>query len=296
MKNSSVLFLLSLAVACPALGVPASGFAQVEKPKPPAIVFVNRIKPAELFDSLTYPARVSSQVNTTLLAETEGVVTRILAPLGRKVSRGQKILTITHTDPVYQYAPAAILSPVSGVVSLIDVTEGTQVSKGQKIGAVTDPSRISISIEIPAQDLASVRHDLVGEFRAPGQAEPVPVRIRGISPYVDPATGTAACEIAVDPGKKPQANLAPGLLGQVTFKVGVHQGISVPEHALVYKGNDPFLRVVEAGKAKKVAVRLGSRRQGLVEVLEGLGAGAVVVERASRFIADGESVTVQESP
>lgn len=269
----------------------ATAYAASEPPKPQAIVFTQKIKAEELFDLLTYPARISPKISTTLLSETDGIVRKILAPLGQKVKRGQKIMTITHTDPVYQYAPTPVFAPVSGIVSLVNVTEGTQVAKGDKLALVTDPGKIRIDVEIPASDLAVLKSGMEGEFKLPTVEKPVSVRIRGVSPFVDPATGTASCELEVT--NAGQTLLPPGVIGQVSFKANDRKGISIPEFAIFYHGTDTLVRVVKDGRAKQVPVVLGQKNRGNVEILKGLDEGSQLVERTSRYIQDDESVTVQ---
>lgn len=276
------------------LGGP-SVFATVDK-TPPAVVSVRKVSATELFDLLSFPARITPRINTNLLSETDGIVTQILAPLGQRVSKGQKILSIRHTDPVYQYAPAAVVAPVAGVVSALEVTEGTQVERGQRVASVTDPNRVSIQVEVPALDLRLLSKGMSGEFRVSGREQVVPVRIRGVSPFVDPGTGTATCEIEIDSKADPSAQttiIMPGVVGRVAFKANKRKGFQIPDHAISYKNDEPFARVVEEGKAKRVAVKLGVKQQGLVEILEGLKENQMLVERASRFVADGEAVTVQ---
>jgi len=86
----------------------------------------------------------------------------------------------------------------------------------------------------------------------------------------------------------------PGSIARVTFKANVRQGISISDTAITYRGKDPFVRVVTNGKAKLVAVVLGRKQAGTVEILKGLKPGDDVVERTSKFVADGESVEVQD--
>ncbi|MEZ4752172.1 MAG: hypothetical protein R3B54_16520 [Bdellovibrionota bacterium] len=114
----------------------------------------------------------------------------------------------------------------------------------------------------------------------------------GVSPFVDPATGTAGAELEF---KKGPAHLPPGSMGRVYFKVRAHAGFQVPEDAVVYRGKKTLLRVVQESKAKLTPVELGPIRRGLVEIQEGLTEGDTIVVRASQFIADGEEVTVQEN-
>ena len=260
-----------------------------------AVVFVDHVKPTELFETLSYPARVVPRFNTTILAETDGIVSHIYAPLGQRVSPRQKVFAISHTDPIYQYAPVYLLSPVSGVVSSVEVTEGSQVVKGEKLGSVTDPSQVRVSVEVPAQDLPYLRKGMAGEFRSAGSDGKILLTVRGISPFVDPATGTASCELVLA-AAKPKALLPPGVLGQVTFRANAHQGISIPDYAVIYRGADTLVRVIDgAQKAQQLSVKLGRKERGSVEVLSGLKGDSRLVLRSSRYVADGEVVTVQDA-
>src|SRR5690606_26872951 len=129
-----------------------------------------------------------------------------------------------------------------------------------------------------------------------GRDETVTVRVRGVSPLVDPQTGTATAELEVlrEPGE-PAVLLPPGMVGRVSFRVNERRGFSVPDYVLEYKGREPYLRLVEEGRVKKVAVALGRVQNGQVEVVKGLAEGAKVIERASRFVPEGEAVTVQQA-
>ena len=271
--------------------VSASAYPAPEKPKPP-VVFTNTVRSAELYDLLTYPARLNPKINATILADSDGIVKEIITPLGRPVHRNQKILIMTHTDPVYDYAPITVIAPVHGVVSSVEVTEGSRVMRGAKLATITDPTRINIVVEVAVSDLSSIAAGMPAELRLAGQDAVIPVKVRGVSPFIDPATGTATCELAlVQPDEA--AQLPAGFVGQVTFKARNHKGIQIPEYAVIYRGKDPFVRVVENGHAKFVPITLGETRQGQVEVTKGIKEGARVVIRTSTYVGDGEEVTLQ---
>jgi multidrug efflux pump subunit AcrA (membrane-fusion protein) len=254
-------------------------------------VFVDTARATALFDVLTYPARVVSRVNAVVLSESEGVVQKIFAPLGTRVKNNEKLLILKNTDPVYRYAAVAAVAPVAGVVSAVDVTIGSRVARGQRLMQITDPSQIRISVEVAASDLEAIRTGLAGELTVPGNETRVNVQVVGVSPYVDPATGTATAELSLV-GATP-AKLPPGIVGKVTFKARGRQGIQIPEHAVSYQERNPYVRVVVGGKAKFVPVTLGPTRLGMVEILKGLENDMVVVVRASTFVAEGEEVQVE---
>ena len=220
-------------------------------------------------------------------------MTKIDTNLGRPVRNNQKLLTVRHTDPVYRYAPVIVRAPVTGVVSNLDVTIGSRVVKGQKLGVVTDPNAISIVLELAAADLSAVNPGLEGELLLVGQTTRLPVIVLGVSPFVDPGTGTATCELAMAKRKSDPAKLPPGLMGKVTFHVRERHGYEIPEYAVIYRGKDAFIKVVENDKAKLLPVVLGAMRRGAVEILSGLKEGVPVILRSSVFVAEGESVNVQ---
>lgn len=260
----------------------------------PALVFGETVQPRELFDLLTYPGQVVPKVNTRILAEDDGIVSRILVPLGQSVRRGQRILELAHTDPVYHYAPMIVRSPIGGVVSEMPVTEGTQVTKGQALLSVTNPSQLRVTMEVPASDLSSLKKGQKAELQLPGKRGFVRLRIQGLSPFVDPATGTATCQLDPVPGVlEGGVTLVPGLIGRVSLRTNPRRGISIPEYALVYRDDRVLVRTLVNGRARLIPVKTGKRQKGSVEILSGLRPHAFLIERASRHVSDNEVVKLQ---
>jgi len=247
-----------------------------------------------VFDTLSFPAKVVSRTNAVILAETDGVVRKLEARLGQRVSRGTAIVVLENTDPVYQYVPVRARASVAGVVSAIEVTEGARVVKGQRLASVTDPLQLRVQIEVTAGDIGALPVGLAGELRIAGSTTPWPLKVTGISPLVDPATGTATSELRLDVGTG--ALPAPGGVGRVAFRVREHLGFELPEDAIVYRGSDPMVRLVVEGKAVYTPVTLGPMREGKIEILQGLKGGEKIIVRASDYVRDGEAVALQEGP
>jgi multidrug efflux pump subunit AcrA (membrane-fusion protein) len=262
-------------------------------PNSSAVVFGKAAQLTEIADELTYPARVTPKVNTTVMAESDGVISQMPTILGQRVHRGETLMVITHTDPIYKYAPMKILSPITGVISAIEVTEGAQVNKGDRLGAVTDPKKLRIMIETPAEDLGSLKPGMHGEFKINGKSDPIIVTLQGVSPFVDPSTGTATSEFAVSPKV---GALAPGIVGRITLKVHQRKGIQIPEYAVTYRNQAPYARIFDHGKIRFSPIQIGKKQDGLVEVLSGIKENEVVVQRSSRFVAEGEKVELDSGP
>ncbi len=256
-------------------------------------VFTQVAKSENIHDTLVYPVRIQSQINASVVADADAVVAKIVSPLGRSVKKNDRVMTLKQIDPVYDYRPLIVPAPVAGVVSSMDVTEGTRVAKGQKLATITDPKRISVLAEIASADLNAVIPGLQGELTTNGSSTKTNVKVQGISPQIDPATGTATCEISISEPNKGAPFLPSGQLGRVTFKVRQRIGYQIPEYALVYRDNRIFVRIVEDETAKFVPVEIGTSERGVVEITSGLKEGMPVVLRSSAFIAQGEKVKVQ---
>lgn len=257
----------------------------------PIQVFTEKASAHSIFNILTYPARVESRVNAVVRSESDGAITKILRPLGSKVRRGEVIAVIKHMDPVYEYAPLNVIASVSGVINEVNVTLGSLVNRGDPIASITDPKQLRVIVEVAAVDLRSVQDGLKGSLKIPGIPDSITAEIQGISPSVDPMLGTATCELKV--ASADQKKILPGMVGSVQFKVNQRRGFLLPEYAVIYNGDETYIRLVENGKAKRVPVKIGEKRQGQVEILSGLKEGDQVIDRAARFLADGDAIQVE---
>jgi multidrug efflux pump subunit AcrA (membrane-fusion protein) len=262
----------------------------VEKQKQ-AVVHLRKIHAEQICNSLYYPARVRAKLNAIILSETDGIITNILVTIGNQIKKNQALMILKHTDPVYQYAPVRILSPIEGVVSSIDITQGSHVIQKQRLGSVINPSQLEVQVEIPASDHSSIQTGMLGEFKVPTQDRSIQVQVLGVSPSVDPLTGTAPAQLSILTKDKP--TLSPGTQGQVTFRCDLHTGILIPNAAVIYKGNETFVRVVENQKIRQAPILLGKKQLGNVEVLKGLSADTLIVERANRYVTEGEEVVIE---
>lgn len=257
----------------------------------PIGVFTEKAIAKPVFNLLTYPARVESRVNAIVRSESDGAITKILKPLGSKVHRGDVIAIVKHTDPVYQYAPLNVVASVSGVVNEVNVTLGSLVHRGDPVVSLTDPDQLRVIVEVAGVDLRSIHSGLKGDLKVSGVPQLLSAEVQGLSPSVDPMLGTATCELKVS--REDQKKIAPGMIGNVQFKVNQREGFLLPDFAVVYSGDSTFVRVVEDGKAKKVPVSIGEKRHGQIEILSGLKNGDEVIDRASRFLSDGDAVQVE---
>jgi multidrug efflux pump subunit AcrA (membrane-fusion protein) len=288
MKAFITLLLIGLTLTTPRAG---ASTPPAPTPESLPIVQIKKIALTESSETLTYPARVESKVSATILAEMEGVVRQVVT-LGAAVKKGQVLFKIQQLDPVYQYAPAKILAPVSGVVSQVEVNLGTQVARGQKIATVVDPSQLRVTIEIPGGDLPKIAKNATAIFTSGSSEGSVAVAFEGISPLVSSVTGTATANLLF---KSKKNMVSAGTIGKVQVSLKKESSILVSEQSIIYKGADPFVRVLEGDIAKYKPVVLGVRQAGQVEIKKGLAVNDTLIERASKYVPDNKAVKVEKN-
>ena len=114
--------------------------------------------------------------------------------------------------------------------------------------------------------------------------------ITALDPKVD-INGRAVQLRATVPN--PDRTLRPGLFARVELEVDVREdAVLVPEAAVVLQEAGPIVYRVEEGRALATPVVTGARRDGRVEIREGLAAGASVVVNGHVRVRDQAQVEV----
>lgn len=263
---------------------------------PKATIQTRVLELKAMSDILSYPAIARAKADATLVSEADGIVTKIFVKLGESVEKNKTIMLIERVDPVYKYTPFKVLAPLTGQISKIEQSEGSQVSRGQNLIQIMDVSQIKLVAEVPGRDLSYLKPGIKGVWFENKNSDSIKthsLKLNQMTPSIDDLTGTAKLELTPE-SSEGAPHLLPGQIVRVQFEVNTRNAISIPDHSISYKGNSPFVRLLQTveGKslAKQTLVTLGRKTNGMVEVLEGLKHSDVLIERSSRYLADGEVV------
>jgi multidrug efflux system membrane fusion protein len=121
-------------------------------------------------------------------------------------------------------------------------------------------------------------------------AEHIQARVGSVAPAGDPSTRRFRVQLVVP---NSGGALISGLFARVLFQTGTDQTISVPETAVVRRGQLTGLFVLDdQGTTRLRWVRLGRRSGERIEVLSGLSAGERVVTGSLHQMHEG--VKIQE--
>jgi membrane fusion protein, multidrug efflux system len=187
-----------------------------------------------------------------------------------------------------------IRAPFAGRVGLRRISVGSLISPGTVITTLDDTSTIKLDFTIPETFLSVVTPGL--EIAARSVAYPdasFSGRVSSIDSRVDPATRSVTVRALLP---NPEGLLKPGMFLTVRLSRGAVDALLVPEQALVPEQGDVFVFVVVDGVAEKRLVRIGQRRVGDVQIVDGLAEGELVVTEGTQKLRDGAPVRLQGAP
>jgi membrane fusion protein, multidrug efflux system len=188
-----------------------------------------------------------------------------------------------------------IKAPFSGTVGLRSVSVGDYIRDGQDIANLEalDPLKVDFRVpEIFLKQVASGQSLQVNLDAFPNQA--FEGKVLAINPLLD-ANGRSIVIRAVV--KNADARLRPGMFARVRLLVSdVQEAMTIPEQALLPQGEEFYVFRVADGRALRVKVDIGQRREGVVEVLRGIAKDDVIVTAGQLKIRDGAPVKVAVTP
>jgi membrane fusion protein, multidrug efflux system len=195
------------------------------------------------------------------------------------------LATVAEADVMRGYT--TLRAPFAGVVTAKHAEVGDLALPGRPLLVLEDPTSLRLEAAVPE----AMSRDLRVGAR-------LPVRIDGIdgelaatvseqAPTADPQSRTVLVKLDLP---EHLAGLRPGMFGRLLMRATPTHAITIPEAAVVQRGQLETVFVVDDGKAKLRLVRSGRRQDGAVELLSGLQRGELVVVSEPDRLRDGQPV------
>lgn len=182
-----------------------------------------------------------------------------------------------------------VRAPFDGVLGIRRISPGALLTPSTVIATLDDISRMYVDFQVPETALAA----MVPGARVVATAAAWPDRefsgvVETVDARVDPETRAVTVRAVFD---NPERLLRPGMLLQVHLFRPERQALVVPEIAVTQMGRDSYVYRVDAeDRVQQVPVRTGVRRDGQVEIVEGLAAGDRIVVHGTGKVRPGMKV------
>lgn len=193
-------------------------------------------------------------------------------------------------------ADARLVAPVSGTVSQRLVQVGERVAIDARLIEIVDLSRIELEAAVPPEDVADVRVGQAARLQIDGFKDAVPATVVRINPSTQAGTRAVMVYLSV----QPQPGLRQGLFAKGSIELQRRAALVVPTGAVRVDQAKPYVLTVMEGKVVQKPVVLGARgeaqfgssREAVVEITEGLAAGATLLRGTVGQLRDGTPVSL----
>lgn len=188
-----------------------------------------------------------------------------------------------------RFARTEIKAPFSGIIGLRVVSVGDYVKEGADLVNLEAIDPIKVDFRVPETFLRDVQvgQPLTVTLDAlPGNS--YQGKVLALNPLLE-ASGRALVVRAQV--RNQDTALRPGMFARITLITrATREALVVAEEALVPQGTEQFVFRVVDGKAARVKVETGQRREGKVEIVNGIAKDDVVVTAGQARLRDGTPV------
>ena len=182
-----------------------------------------------------------------------------------------------------------IKAPFSGTVGLRTASTGDYVKDGQDIVNLekTDPIKVDFKVPEIFQSKIIVGQALSVALDAlPGQ--PFTGKVVAMNPQLDTAGRAVVLRAQMD---NRTGVLKPGMFARVRLTLAdTGETVVVPEQSVAMQGEDQIMFKVIDGRAMRTKVEVGQRRDGKVEIVEGVNGSDTIVIAGWQRLRDGAAV------
>ena len=198
-----------------------------------------------------------------------------------------------------QLAKSEIRAPFSGIVDDVIQEEGTVVSPGTGIAVfrIVNLSNMYIEVDVPESYIEGVTLGKEVRVFFPVLRESVITKVRQTGNFINPANRSFRIEIPVP---NDQGNVKPNLTARVSINdYSNDQAILIPQSVISENsaGEQYIYTAIDTdeenkAKARKQIVVTGRTSGDLVEILQGISQGDLVIEEGARNVREGQQVRI----
>jgi RND family efflux transporter MFP subunit len=185
-----------------------------------------------------------------------------------------------------------VRAPVNGQVEQRSVDVGDYVKSGTPVFQLATRDLLRVQIPFPETIAAQLRTGLAVELVSPTAPDAV---VHGTVREILPMIGSNSRAVQLVAEVSNPGDWQPG--SSVNARLILEEypdAVAVPETSVVRRPAGEVVYAIRDGKAGQRVVTTGIRRQGVVQILDGVAAGETVAVDGAAYLTDQAPVSVQE--
>lgn len=187
-----------------------------------------------------------------------------------------------------------IKAPFKGVIGLRNFSVGSFINPGDIITTIYDLNKIKVIFFIPEFYLNSVflSQKFIANFPALQDKE-YSGKIFAINPLVDKNTRTFKVVGIINQEK--EYDLRPGMMTNIKIIFNKRNSFLIPEGAIVPNDDKSYIFFVnENNIALKKLVKTGNRKNGYIEIINGIKENDLIIFEGTNKISNGTKINVRK--
>ncbi len=187
-----------------------------------------------------------------------------------------------------------IVAPFDGLVTEKLVDPGNMVAPGTPLLRMEDTRAFKLEVRIDESRGARVALNASVPVLVDGQNGPITLsgRVTEVARAVDADTRTLLVTIGLPAST---SGLTAGMFGRASFPGATRRLLTVPDGAVVRRGQLTSVFVVDGDRARLRFVSVGRSADGATEILAGLSEGESVLIAPPPAVSDGTLVTIRKA-
>ena len=246
-------------------------------------------------NSVVINGDVLASTQVSIFPTVAGRIAQTRFQVGDSVSRGTVMATVDPSRPGEIFSHSSVLSTISGTVLQSPVSPGDTVSVNTTIYVVGDLSSLVIETFVPERFSNAARRGLPAQVVLEAlHGETFEAVVDEVSPVLDPSSRTLRIRLRFS--GTTDSRIKAGMFATITLVTSTRQNVPViPRASMINTYGSWIVFVVdENNTAIRREITLGLESETLVEVLDGLVPGDLVVSAGQNFLSSGEQVRIVE--
>jgi RND family efflux transporter MFP subunit len=187
------------------------------------------------------------------------------------------------------YEDMIITAPFDGYVGVVKAKVGDEIKIGAYLFSIFSAGEKYFFVDLPEVLLGKINSDSI-VYANDLDGNEIKGQVLAVSNYVS-EQGTLNAKLTFPESSK----LAYGSFVEITIIYNKHQGLALPEQAVLKNNDGNFVYKIVDGKAKQEYIKLGTRTGAMVEVVsDNINIGDAVIIEGLTKVFDGSDIVVSE--
>ena len=188
-----------------------------------------------------------------------------------------------------------VTSPIDGLVTnrLKLINPGELVHPNTHLLDLADTQQMRVQVKVAGKDLPHIQVGTTATVRFPSLSVPdntIAAQVSAVFPQLNPRTRTSTVELMVD---NPKGLLRTDMFAIVDLVLEQKSdAITIPRQAVLQIEGESVVFTTDTVVAMKQSVVLGISSNDMVEIVEGINEGDMVITKGARGLTDFQEVAV----